>query len=1537
MPLEWFAMLKAPVMRVIGMLGKGAGEKYARHKASKKAIQGEDLASQGSLQHLVRIELERLAASDQLLPGLHSHASRNWLQQDRNIEYFTEALIAQTGNCPEMSGRAEKELAADYERLTHYSKELANNAVGKVVSYAYGQLRATDRGRQALQFALEQFTAAQVFRLGHPVQRQFPSDADLARVGAMAATLLDSGKRSWKMPRFVAPLTLEVHERQDEQESRPTSTSELSTGIETGDSLVLFGAGGIGKTTLLLDLCTSCMNGGHRIPLFVDAAVWARTNVSLLEYLTSRPSAQGNGVTSAELIKLAEAGRLVIMLNGWNEVAVSSKLVCREDLIQLTATAEALNVVVVSRTASDTPSLPNAKQIEVRGLTWQGQSAVVRVELGDEAAAPLLDLLAKNTRLRHAARSPLILRGLITQASKGAVAYTSVFDLIGAAVQAFEEDDQRHLVLSVAPVDGHQRAYLEELACLLTQRLATNCSRGEALQAIHSAAARLAERQLIAAPPNLTSVLDVLVSHHLLHLDDSVVRFAHQRFQEYFAATRLLRECIENVIPPVFLPIAVNQPAWDESLKLVAGKLKDKRGSAAARAYIVKTAAATDLGLACDLAGICALSDADDPELHRHFVATVNKMVESPLEEVRDLGVAYQIASGLWAFSDNLWSFLENDDQQVRLRTYHMNGSAISIAQLGAGAERRIASWSPDRRSEFVHNMAGIADNYEFLVNLAQSEPDTVARAEAISALFWHFPASAAHLQAWLDAPVEVQSAPNLVSYIQYALEDGSAVDSIRERLTTIAINDLPDSTQLQLALAFPNEVGARALDVVFERLRNSERHSNDAPLVAIARVNAPARLLDLARELALQVRAVPDWVREYLYEAPDDVKTDVFERAWTTLQGEVFENLNGKILGPLADRNQIERSVNSWVQYCEADRATQTDIDHERHRQLGYLLAHAPGDELLSVVMQHSQAATYNVAAQLIKLVLRRIGLDDGSIETDNRWLPTLDEVRQLVAQFAEKVETAEVPQDTVRVNLCLVASHVAPTEFSPLLLETCRRHLDAWSIFQEKIDQWSKSATSDRPRDPEGGSYLTTALTRWGFDALPGMLELMSHSSAMKFIPEVMARIVSLPWASKQERLFSSVSTDIQEGEQRRRLGREIRQPDDTFQHWTDETAKVLGQKLSEMVAGYQERKAADVRWNAREAEYRVGHLAGVVASIPSAGVVEPVHRALASGLMDVYGTVRTLRGIVRHGLYVSDMTVVRQLEVLYEHSANVKWHDDSSRSVMSDLSVLLLCVVRPSLLAKSMGHYLQSWRRLSRPNEMIRHLGAVRSEASWPVLMALGKEFTEKGQPTEEVTRALVSALTPLHLNEFIALVADRTLFVWCHSEWTLEQLAPSVAVVLGEATGQVGAFVEACRRAQMPLADAFAAEVLSRVKGSEEVLRSFLLEALDARRATHSTLPAYRKLRSMFALKVSIHENQYEVTPKANNELRGQLYARAKAGSQISEGCKRLLASLECGRREDGRPDDEQRHPSPEDGMAWTDALLSQKVIHSNQDK
>lgn len=134
------------------------------------------------------------------------------------------------------------------------------------------------------------------------------------------------------------------------------------------------------------------------------------------------------------------------------------------------------------------------------------------------------------------------------------------------------------------------------------------------------------------------------------------------------------------------------------------------------------------------------------------------------------------------------------------------------------------------------------------------------------------------------------------------------------------------------------------------------------------------------------------------------------------------------------------------------------------------------------------------------------------------------------------------------------------------------------------------------------------------------------------------------------------------------------------------------------------------------------------------------------------------------------------------------------------------------------------------------------------------------------------------------------------------------------------------IDSCRKNASPLADALLGKVLYMVEGGVEKRLEIGLEAIDAGRANNAGMPAYRMLMDMFTLKVPMGENQFEVHPKACNLLRQKLYGRAKAGGYPATAARSILASLECERREHGRPVDEIRHPDPSDGLPWTNALV-----------
>ena len=96
-------------------------------------------------------------------------------------------------------------------------------------------------------------------------------------------------------------------------------------------------------------------------------------------------------------------------------------------------------------------------------------------------------------------------------------------------------------------------------------------------------------------------------------------------------------------------------------------------------------------------------------------------------------------------------------------------------------------------------------------------------------------------------------------------------------------------------------------------------------------------------------------------------------------------------------------------------------------------------------------------------------------------------------------------------------------------------------------------------------------------------------------------------------------------------------------------------------------------------------------------------------------------------------------------------------------------------------------------------------------------------------------------------------------------------------------------------------------------------------MDAGRGSDPHGAVYSMMKSMFTLEVPLNNNQHEIHPKSCNDLRHQLYIRAKENGPAASVCRRLLADIECMRREDDRPSDEFRHPVADGETAWTEML------------
>ncbi len=1503
-------------------------DSWAKKRAYSKAMNGEDLAHRGTLKRIVTKELENLADSPDLPQNLQNDGFRKWLLTEASIEQFVEVVLSDAGGIPAFSQRERSALAKRYAQTTGEDLRLAEGPINLVVSLVRGQLDATEANSRALQTALSFRHSAQIKGLMDPSLRPFPSEADIERLGTLSAQLLVAARTSWQMPAFVAPLTLEAQDASEDGQSLPVTQRELVDVIQSGGDFVLFGEGGVGKTTFLLELAALCSdNKDGPIPLFVDAAIWARSGQGILEYLGNTPPAKKVGLTGEALIKLASDGYLALLVNGWNEIPTDLKYFCLETLNLLIATSPSLPVAVVTRSEHDTARLRSPRKIYVRGLTWHGQSAVVRSELKDERADAMLEVLGKDTRLRHAARSPLILRGLLSQAKTRSSISTKAFDLLGAVIETLESDTKRKLSLEEAPVLGLHTRYLEAIAHSLNAIGTTNLSQGEALSVIGSAATAMVSERILGTPPQPKQVLDVLASHHVLHIQDGFVRFAHQRFQEYFGALRLLRASGEKEKFLACLGDVVNFPSWSDSLELLAEKLKQPDGLSSARGWLVQATVAVDLSYCCDLVGLCGFTAADDTELHDRVASKVFELGESKVEETKELAIACKIASRLPTFANDLWVLFESDDQQTRLSSHRLNGSPVSILQLGAEAEERINKWSSGRRAEFIHEVAKNPDNYSYVVSVAMSDSNREVRAAAISALFWYYPASTAAVEAWLHAPLDVQTLGELVSAIRYWLEQGAAdqqIDQkIRAHLITMSENEISNEARLRLALAFPAEAGPTSVSVVLDRLKSEDQRMDTKELVSIAEAHAPDQLQQLACELAKSERTMPQWAGELLLGEPASIREAAFEAAWNVLISGKVRRLSSQFVGPLSSQRQTKRSIAYWLEHYALLRGELTDIERERAYAVRDLLRHAPGGDMLSIAIELGNKTSYAESVQIVEMLLDRISQQKDQPVRASAWRLRPDEFRQLFDVFGGKSEGGHLPEDRLFTLLACIASEVDPSTFSSLLLGALERHLDAWTEYTALVEEWKKRPRLERPHNPHMGNYLISALTKWGIESLPGILKFRSHTNALDIVPEALSRVASHPWNSTRTGWFSDVSTDVQDGRQRRESGCELKQPSTAYQSTTDEVAKALAALLNAEVDRVLEERNNNPERTAKRS--RVGTLVLKLARVPSKEIVAPVTRALASGLLDIWLFVDTVRALVRQGWIFDDADVVAEFEALYELETSAKWVDEQKRHKLCELSQLAFLVEPPSHLEHPLSFYVEQWQRFSSPMEIIGFLGRMKSEKAWPILLDIGSHLNLQGKVPDELLHALSSSLSAENFGSFADLIANGTLSSWCQREWTMRQIAPAVVELVRDTPENMTNLIEAWRTSASQMGDALLGEVLALVERSDEETWKLGLEALDAGRANDPNMPAYSMLENVFTRKVAIEENMFETTPKACPSLRLELYQRAKGCGEVGQAAQRLLASLECRRREAGRPLDEPRHPDLGDGQSWTKVL------------
>lgn len=577
--------------------------------------------------------------------------------------------------------------------------------------------------------------------LGIPVSLE-PSFEELRQATRAAASEILA---NWLAPLSGRPLIqLRAATLRTDGASESVTFRDLYVAMQQSRRLILEAPAGRGKTTTLLQL--ACATDASGIPFLIDLPAWIRSQNGILPYLAGMPAFQARGIDAGSLARLANVEHFSFFLNGWNEVEQSHSAQASVALQELERDFPAAGILVATRTHHVSPPLPGAMRAQLLPLDRSERADYLNKRLGSRADE-LRAKLESDTVLDELTRTPLILVEVALIFEAGRPIPKTKLGILESVITLMSQTEPHTTQLQLAPLNGCAQPYLETIAGEMTRRGTVALSEEEARISVRSTSFELRDLGQIGTIPEPHAVLTALCADHVLERVTYPVvsfRFSHQQFQEFYAA-RVISERLDALLrdeTPArrdqFLLQYVNQPAWTEPLRMMAGQI----GAAAtvdpsaleAGRVLVELAERADPVFAASLAYELG------PNVWRAAGASLAKtlrgLYRSQDAHARKLAVAGMLASGSEEFGDILLPLLTSDNDQVRLSTYR-TWPDFHVPTLGRSWENTVRHWSDAARADFVSEVLTSGNVRETVAPFALSDPSIEVRLRAISSFVW--------------------------------------------------------------------------------------------------------------------------------------------------------------------------------------------------------------------------------------------------------------------------------------------------------------------------------------------------------------------------------------------------------------------------------------------------------------------------------------------------------------------------------------------------------------------------------------------------------------------------------------------------------------------------------------------------------------------------------------------------------------------------------------------------------------------------------
>lgn len=929
----------------------------------------------------------------------------------------------------------------------------------------------------------------------------------IIRLREAAIADLDVFRRSDKWSSTTIKLTLEVGGLKG-----PVSTSALATALATLDDLILVAPPGMGKTTTLFQIAEAVLANGNASPIVVPLGDWSTDGASLLESVLKRPAFRG--ISEDDLRAVAEKPGVIMLLDGWNELDTGARKRLAVQVARLQAELPELSFLISTRKqALDVPV--DGTRINLLPLSETQQLDIAKALRGD-AGTSMVDQAWRTAGVRELVTIPLYLTALLALPEDAPFPSTKE-EVLRRFVAVHEGDTQRAEALAEVTHRVHQR-FLEDLAVTATRAANTTIAETVARKSVSETDDALVAEGQITVKPQPTTVLEALVSHHVLMRlgEPAAYSFQHQQFQEWYASHFVERQVLASSGDAGSLDKlkadVLNQPAWEEPILFACERLaRGDRKKQEACGEVILAAFEVDPILAAEM--IFRSTNAVWARIGSTIQGLIGRWHTSGKV---DRALGFMISSGRPEFLDQVWPLITHENDQVHLLALRA-GRRFRPSLLGSDAAKRITALSPDVRKNVLHEIASNSgmDGINLAVAIAKDDPDPEVKATVVDALA--FRRANRHVaQVLRDADektfdlvahsgfVDEMTDEHVEKGIEAARERKrkqgvSAYDRLRTIIHAQGDEDLSGELTAIIAEMEIDKKGDAEVQLLYEAPNRYSRAIADGLL---QRVRAGRTLFYGADDLLASVG--------FCLEGDVLLKIALFETGHRDDRAEAAAS----VLGPRAVGRMIESVLEAKKHVLDAS-GKYNKVANDRYGELLGRISRTPGASLVVAVRARSAGAGNEEMAELAELISRH---PNGDNDRDRPYdIEALVAIRALAEDWGNRMLDSG---DATRSQLASVAT-LACCAPSVSLLGLLKRLLDEdlcrYRAFREeaKATGWHQGKATDEARTSHTHEYQRA------FHAInaPETAALMREYLYDEHFGQVAALVLAAQWTAANE----------------------------------------------------------------------------------------------------------------------------------------------------------------------------------------------------------------------------------------------------------------------------------------------------------------------------------------------------------------------------------------------------------------------------------